>query len=175
MRERTPLLLAASVLVATVTVAWPAPANAQQDTCPAGSLWKTKDGEGWCEPTICDSDAQCPTGEVCRPLSLCVEIGKLDPKNPDAGAALMARQKCGENKSCPQNTTCSEKSRCMSKATADKLGLLSTSPPSAASRDDAPKKRSCGCDVPGGKTSGGAFFLVLALASVTALRRRARY
>lgn len=151
-------------------------ARAQQDQCPPGSTWKAREGAGWCEPSVCDSDAQCSAGEVCRPLPLCVEVGKLDPKAPgDAGAALMARQRCGENKSCPQSTVCSDKSRCISKAQADKMGLL-TAPAGSASAapNGGAKKSACGCTVPGSAPGTTGLFALACVGALVVIARRAR-
>jgi MYXO-CTERM domain-containing protein len=166
-------------LAATLALAFaPAPASAQQDQCPPGSTWKTKDGAGWCEPSVCDSDAQCSPGEICRPVPLCVEIGKLDPQTArmggDAGTTLMARQRCGENKSCPQTTVCSEKDRCISKSTAEKMGLLAAPAASAGAAAPAAKKSSCGCDVPGVSSGEIAVAVVAGLALIGATARRRR-
>jgi MYXO-CTERM domain-containing protein len=154
------------------------------DECPLGSVQKTESGQTWCEPTVCEIDNQCPTGSVCRPVALCLEIGALatSPGSKDAGQKVLVRQRCGANKSCPQNTTCSEKSRCITRAQADKAGLAvaagagSATPVGsggAAAPADAPKK-ACGCHAVGsssGDLGGGALALVGAIA-IAARRRR---
>jgi hypothetical protein len=152
-----------------------------QEQCPLGSTERVETGFTWCEPSVCDADNQCPTGSICRPVPLCVEVGVVDAGKSDAGGArLLVRQRCGENKACPQNTTCSEKSRCITMAQADKAGLTTKSGPSAAASaagpgsTDAPKK-ACGCDVPGthGGELAGGLLAVLGLVTIGA-RRRAR-
>lgn len=171
------LLRGLGVVVAVMALSGAARA---EDQCPLGSTEKTETGFTWCEPSVCDTDSQCATGSVCRAVPLCVEVGALDAGKGDAGGArLLARQRCGANKSCPQNTTCSEKSRCITLAQADKAGLTKKSAPSAAASagpgsGDAPKK-ACGCDVPGtrgGELAGG----VLAMLGLVVIgaRRRAR-
>jgi len=157
------------------------------DECPLGSVQKTESGQTWCEPTICEIDNQCPTGSLCRPVALCLEIGALDPSpgSKDAGQKVLVRQRCGANKSCPQNTTCSEKSRCITRGQADKAGL-SAAPGAAGSAPmpagsagatpvDAPKK-ACGCHVVGasGGELGGGALAVLAAIAIAARRRRSR-
>lgn len=167
-----------------IVLSWSSVARA--DECPIGSVEKTEDGQTWCEPTVCEADNQCPTGSICRPVPLCVEVGTLDAKpgaKTDAGAKLLARQRCGADKACPQNTTCSEKSRCITRAQADKAGLLTGSAASGAATSDggsaasseAPKK-ACGCDVVGmrgGELGAGALAAAGALA-IAARRRRRR-
>lgn len=156
------------------------------EECPLGSVQKSESGETWCEPTVCADDTQCPTGSLCRPVPLCVEIGVL-PQAPgtksDAGQRLLVRQRCGADKSCPQRTTCSEKSRCITRAQAERANLLSVATPSAsaASAGTPPAggagtpKKACGCDVPGRSTGdvGGAALALLGVA-VIASRRRSR-
>ena len=154
------------------------------EECPLGSVQKSESGETWCEPTVCDADTQCPTGSLCRPIPLCVEIGTL-PQAPgtksDAGQRLLVRQRCGADKSCPQRTTCSDKSRCITRAQAERANLLSA-PAAGASASastgatDAPAtKKACGCAVPGRSTGdlGGAALALLAMA-VIGTRRRSR-
>lgn len=150
-----------------------------EDQCPLGSAEKTETGFTWCEPSVCDADNQCPTGSVCRPVPLCVEIGALDAgKGTAGGARLLARQRCGANKACPQNTTCSEKSRCLTRAEADKAGMLTPASASASAVTSGaadPPKKTCGCHVPGahgGELAGG----MLAMLGVVAIgaRRRTR-
>lgn len=144
-------------------------ALAQQETCPPGSTWKSQGGAGWCEPSVCAADMDCKSGEVCKPIPLCVEIGKTDP-GTDAGV-LMARQKCGENKSCPSGTVCSDKGRCLSKDAAEKLGLLGATGKADGSTS-APPKKACGCKTPGVPTGNTAAVLVaLGLAACVARRR----
>jgi hypothetical protein len=167
---------AIGVVVAVMAMAGVARA---EDQCPVGSIERTEASFTWCEPSVCDTDAQCATGSICRGVPLCVEVGALDAGKGEAGGArLMARQRCGENKSCPQNTTCSDKSRCMTLAQADKAGLNTKSGPSAAASaapsGDAPKK-ACGCDMPGtrgGELAGGVLAMLGLV--VIGVRRRAR-
>jgi len=161
-------------------------ANAQaQEDCPAGSVQKNESGQTWCEPTVCETDTNCPTGSICRPVPLCVEIGVLDPKPgekapAEAGMKLLVRQRCGTGNSCPQKTTCSDKTRCITRAQAEKAGLLAPvvvpSGTNALPANPAePPKKACGCHTPG--TRGGALGGV-ALAMLGALaigaRRRSR-
>ncbi len=149
-----------------------------EDQCPLGSAEKTETGFTWCEPSVCDADNQCATGSLCRPVPLCVEVGALDAGKPSAGGArLLARQRCGVNKSCPQNTTCSDKSRCITPSQADKAGLLTPAAAGASASaspgaGEAPKK-ACGCDVPGthGGELAGGLLAVLGLAAVGTRRR----
>ena len=154
------------------------------DECPLGSVQKSESGQTWCEPTICEIDNQCPTGSVCRPVALCLEIGALasSPGSRDAGQKVLVRQRCGANKSCPQNTTCSDKSRCITRAQADKAGLAvapgTTAPAGsggAAAPADAPKK-ACGCQVVGssGVDLGACALAFLGVIAIAARRRRQR-
>jgi len=159
-------------------------ARADNDECPLGSVQKSESGETWCEPSVCDETAPCPNGLLCRPVPLCVEIGTL-PQAPgtksDAGQRLLARQRCGADKSCPQRTTCSDKSRCITRAEADRANLLSVpaagasaGTPPAGATPDAPKK-ACGCDVVGRRTGDlGAAALSLLGVALVVTRRRSR-
>lgn len=154
------------------------------DECPLGSVQKSERGETWCEPTVCDNLTNCPTGSLCRPVALCVEIGTLtEPPGTksDAGQRLLVRQRCGADKSCPQRTTCSEKTRCITRAQAERAHLVSvpggggsaaSAAPaaSAASPSSAPKK-ACGCDVPG-SSGGGLGAGALALLGIVAVIAR---
>ncbi len=150
-----------------------------EDHCPLGSSEKTESGFTWCEPSICETDTQCQTGSVCRPVALCVEVGTVDAGTKGAGGPrLLARQRCGAAKACPQSTTCSEKSRCITRAQADQADKPTSVPSSAASAapsgaSDAPKK-ACGCDLTATARSGYASgALVLVVAMVLIGRRRA--
>jgi MYXO-CTERM domain-containing protein len=150
-----------------------------QEECPLGSTQKSEGGSTWCEPTVCDQDTQCPTGSVCRPVALCVEIGTLDQApgtKSDAGQRLLVRQRCGADKSCPQKTTCSDKGRCITRAQADKAGLTASpaagGDAGASGAPEAPKK-ACGCHVPGtsGGELGGGALAMLGIIAVGARRR----
>ena len=166
---------ATAALLATTSLA-------AADDCPPGSSSKSENGYSWCEPSVCETDAQCSGGELCRPLPLCVQVGKVDPKGAaadgDAGQRLVATQRCAPDKACPNTTVCSEKSRCITKAQADKMGLLTVnaSPTGSAGAAGAPeKKSSCGCDVPGHRATRSDTPLALAalgLGLVLARRRR---
>ncbi|MBX3188851.1 MAG: hypothetical protein KF819_17665 [Labilithrix sp.] len=166
-----------AMLVAVVSSAWASTASAQPDDCPPGSIPKSEGSAQWCEPSVCDSDAQCRAGEVCKPMPLCVQIGTIVPAGATTaratGERLVATHRCGADKRCPDTTTCSEKSRCISRAQADKMGLLA---PSASTASPEPAKKSCGCRVPGG-SSEGSIGIVLALAGgslAIQMRRRRR-
>lgn len=152
------------------------------DDCPPGSVHKTEDGFTWCEPTVCTNDGQCKPNEVCRPVSLCLQVGALGGSaSEDAGQRLVVTQRCvagrvpDEPKSCPQKQTCSEMSRCVTKADAEKMGLLTASAPAQADAGGAEtKKSSCGCDAVGARTTSvGAPAGACALA-ILAMRRRRR-
>ena len=178
-------IVAASTIGASVSLT--ARTAYADDECPLGSLQKSESGETWCEPSVCDGTAPCQNGLLCRPVPLCVEIGVL-PQAPgtksDAGQRLLARQRCGADKSCPQRTTCSDKSRCITRAEADRANLLAV-PGAAASASagpgtsaagattDAPKK-ACGCELVGRSTNdlGAAALALLGVVAVAARRRR---
>jgi MYXO-CTERM domain-containing protein len=159
-----------TVLTALSLVLASSPALADEANCPAGSMQKTEEGATWCEPTVCETDTQCGSGEVCSPVPLCVEVGTLKPSGAklggDAGQRLMARQKCGADKSCPQATTCSDMKRCVSRASAERMNA-----PTAPT--EAPKK-SCGCRVAGAPTSGLGLALAGVALALAAARRRPR-
>lgn len=176
------LLVVVSVVLGTAGTAL------AQEECPLGSTQKSEGGQTWCEPTVCDQDTQCPTGSVCRPVALCVEIGTLEQApgvKSDAGQRLLVRQRCGADKSCPQKTTCSDKGRCITRAQAEKAGLTSLTaaagagagPADAGGSAAAPgePKKACGCHVPGtsGGELGGAALAMLGVLAIGA-RRRAR-
>ncbi len=173
------LLTAAAAAASIVSISRAALA---QEECPLGSTQKSEGGQTWCEPTVCDLDNQCPTGSICRPVPLCVEIGALDQApgtKSDAGARLLVRQRCGADKACPQRTTCSEKSRCITRAQAEKAGLLTAGGASGADAGAAaagePPKKACGCHVlgtTGGELPGAA--LAIACVAAIAARRRMR-
>jgi len=173
------VLFAVATALALSTVTTLARAD---DECPPGAKYKTEGEFKWCEPTVCENDAQCATGEVCKPVSLCVQIGRVESKpGQDAGSRLIALQRCGEDKQCPNTSVCSEHARCVSRAQADKLGASNAkaAPGSSAPSGSAPPpggepaKKSCGCSVvgmPGGEAAG----LLAATALALALARRSR-
>lgn len=153
------------------------PSLAYADDCPAGSKMKSENGFSWCEPSVCLNDTNCSPAEVCRPVPLCVEVGKLDERNStkDAAQRLVATQRCAPDETCPSTQTCSKMSRCVSKAQADKMGMATA--PGASASSAAPaggeaKKSSCGCLVVGTHGSDGAALLGLALAAVAIGSRR---
>ncbi|MDB4938260.1 MAG: hypothetical protein JWP87_5232 [Labilithrix sp.] len=183
LRCRVLLLSVVTVAVAGVVVAREARA---QEECPLGSTQKSENGQTWCEPTVCETDTNCPTGSICRPVPLCVEIGALDQApgtKTDAGQRLLVRQRCGAGKSCPQRTTCSEKSRCITRAQADKAGLLTPSAAASNGAGTAPKdeteapKKACGCSIPGAARvdlAGAALAMLGAVVVVGRRRTRTR-
>jgi hypothetical protein len=136
------------------------PSLASADDCPAGSKQKSEGGFTWCEPTVCMTDGNCSPSEVCRPVPLCVEVGKLDDQKStkDAAQKLVATQRCAPDETCPSTQTCSKMSRCVSKAQADKMGMASA-PSAGASASATPasgdaKKSACGCVVVGARAGG---------------------
>jgi MYXO-CTERM domain-containing protein len=167
------LLAVVSVTLGVIGTAGTARAD---DECPLGSTQKSESGATWCEPSVCDQDTQCPTGSVCRPIALCVEIGTIENKTPgilsDPVRRLLVRQRCGADKSCPQKTTCSDKGRCITLAQADKAGLMTAAGADAGAAAPAPKK-ACGCHVPGtsGGERGGAALAMLGILVIGARRR----
>jgi hypothetical protein len=179
-RLRLALSTLAAAALASVCIVTFSPIARAQEECPLGSTPKSENGQTWCEPSVCDTDTQCPTGSICRPVPLCVEIGALDQApgtKSDAGQRLLVRQRCGADKTCPQRTTCSEKSRCITRAQADKAGLLTPSAAgsAAAGATGEPPKKACGCHVPGtsgGDLAGAGLGMLGALAIVA--RRRTR-
>lgn len=148
------------------------------DECPPGAKYKTEGEFKWCEPSVCDNDAQCATGEVCKPVSLCVQIGRVEAKpGQDAGSRLIAMQRCGEDKLCPNTTVCSEHARCVSRAQADKMAAITVkaSPSgSAAPTGSEPAKKSCGCSVVGSRGGELAGLGLAAAAVAFAFARRSR-
>ncbi len=173
-------VLALSLVASTLSLL-PSAARADVD-CPTGSRKKTEGANEWCEPSVCTTDAQCLPGELCKPVSLCVEIGHLKSTSaatPDAGDRLMARQRCGPDRACPASTNCLDGNRCITKSDAEKMGLLAAAAPSASSGTSAGASgdaggKKCGCRVPGGASSSGGALAVslLAAAAVVARRRR---
>jgi hypothetical protein len=173
-----------AALAATVSVfvlASAGSARAAGEDCPPGSVWKTNESYGWCEPTVCQNDGQCEQSEVCRPIPLCLLVGKEDPDAAMLGKAkqrLEATAPCAADRTCPQNSVCSVLARCVARIKADKMGLLAVPNASAsaatAATDVPAKKSACGCHAVGAPTApAGA--LGWGLAAVAALsRRRAR-
>lgn len=123
---------------------------------------KSENGFSWCEPSVCLNDTNCSPSEVCRPVPLCVEVGKLDERNStkDAAQRLVATQRCAPDETCPSTQTCSKMSRCVTKAQADKMGMTSAPGASASSAPAAgeTKKSSCGCRVVGMRDGEGSAF-----------------
>lgn len=173
--SRTTLLTASAL--ALVLFSTSSPARAEEE-CPPGAKYKTEGEFKWCEPTVCDNDAQCATGEVCKPVALCVQIGKVESKpGQDAGSRLITAQRCAEDKVCPNTTVCSEHARCVSRAQADKMaGITVKAAPSssaAAGSGEAPKK-SCGCHAVGARGGELAGLALAAGALAFAVGRRRR-
>lgn len=145
--------------------------------CPAGTKKKSEGANDWCEPSVCANDAQCLPGEVCKPVPLCVEIGTLkgSATQPDAGQRLMARQKCGPDRSCPASTSCLDGNRCLSKADAEKMGLLgAAAAPSASAGAASGETKKCGCRVAGAPSSSTYALLAGAVGIALLARRRRR-
>lgn len=175
--------LVAALPLALVAGVWSSAAHAEDADCPAGSTSKSEGGYTWCEPSVCDTEAQCGAGELCRPVPLCMQIGALKPKSgaalADAGQRLMATQRCGPDKACPQSSVCSEKHRCITRAAAERMGLLSPTSAAASasagatSTEGAPKK-ACGCSTPGHAPGGLGALSVFALGAVVLSSRRRR-
>ena len=154
------------------------PSIAWADDCPAGSKLKTEGGFSWCEPSVCLNDGNCSPSEVCRPVPLCVEVGKLEPGTPrsprseDAAQKLVATQRCAPDETCPSTQTCSKMSRCVSKAQAEKMGMALPPPGATASHEAEPKKSACGCSVVGSPGGDVMAFAGLALAAAAIGSRR---
>lgn len=171
-------------LARVVTLVAFVPSAAYADDCPAGSKSKSEGGFTWCEPSVCMNDGNCSPSEVCRPVPLCVEVGKLGEQNSvkDAAQKLVATQRCAPDETCPSTQTCSKMSRCVSKAEAEKMGMATAPGASASAAPPAggeAKKSSCGCIVVGERARGadGAALagLVLGLAAIGSRRiHRAR-
>lgn len=157
--------------------------------CPPGAVGKAEGSNAWCEPTVCETEAQCTPGQVCRSVPLCVQVGTIEKKDggpslaPDknAGNKLMAVGRCGPDQKCPESTVCNEKKRCVDRAASDKMGPVSAASASpsasagATSTATPPAKSSCGCDVVGAPgTFGGAGALALGALAIVVGRRRAR-
>ena len=177
----SPRSLVATVVAAlsVVVLAAPGVARAAGEDCPPGSVWKTNESYGWCEPTVCQNDGQCEPSEVCRPIPLCLLVGKEDPDAAMLGKAkqrLEATAPCAADRTCPQNSVCSVLARCVSKIKADQMHLLATpAVSSAAATTDVPAKKSaCGCRAVGAPAApASALALLLGVATVLS-RRRAR-
>lgn len=150
--------------------------------CPIGSTGKAEGENTWCEPSVCETEAQCSPGQVCREVPLCIQVGTLDKADagaklaaPTAGSTrLLAISRCGENRKCAADAVCSDKKRCVDRGAADRM----TAPlpmPSTASSAAAPeaKKSACGCHTPGAPQRGtGAALLGGLLALGLVVRRR---
>lgn len=169
----TRALASLAVIATAITVA---PSARAEGDCPPGSLHKAQEGFTWCEPTVCETDAQCGAGEVCRSVALCVQVGRVDPSRAalsDGGERLVATQRCAPDKTCPQTTVCSDMKRCLERSDAEKMGLLATGPnASAAEAPAAGAKKSCGCAVPGAARGSWSSLLGAALLALVAARRR---
>jgi hypothetical protein len=142
--------------------------------CPVGTKKKSEGPNDWCEPTVCLTDAQCGAGEVCKTVPLCVEIGTLKgtTEHADGGQRLMARQRCGPDRSCPASTSCLDGNRCISTSDADKMGLLAPAPSASPSAPAASGKK-CGCRLVGAPSPArGALFAAAAVALAIGARRR---
>jgi hypothetical protein len=159
-----PLVLAFTLL--------PAVAFADVD-CPVGTQKKTEGPNEWCEPVVCVTDAQCGA-DVCKPVPLCIEIGTVkNADGKDAGQRLMARQRCGPDRSCPSSTTCLDGNRCISKTEADKMGLLAQAAPSASSASaPAASDKKCGCSVVGAPSPAFGALACAALGAIAIVARR---
>ena len=146
--------------------------GAAADDCPPGSVQKNQDSFGWCEPTVCQTDAQCGLNEVCRNVPLCMQVGNVASPgaSPDAGQRLVVTQRCAPDKSCPQTTVCSDLGRCLSRNAAEKMGVLA--PPVAAPVLGPDKKSSCGCETVGARARGGAGGGALVLLGLALLSSR---
>src|SRR4051794_21349830 len=160
-------LVVASLFVSSVALA--------DVDCPVGTKKKTEGAQEWCEPSVCATDAQCAP-DLCKPIPLCIEIGTLKgtPGSPDGGQRLMARQKCGPDRSCPASTTCLDGNRCITKADAEKLNLLGGAPAPSSSAPAASDKK-CGCRAAGAPSPGTtSMALAAALGIALTVRRRRR-
>ncbi len=172
------VVLALSV---AVSLSLPALAHAVEtdpSDCPPGSVNKTENSMTWCEPSVCENDANCLPNEVCRPMALCVQIGTIAG---DGGATannkqsrLIATGRCAADKKCPNTTTCSDKSRCIEKSKADKMGILTPAASASAAPAADAKKSSCGCTTVGNSANEGKLAVALGLLCVGAALIRKR-
>jgi len=197
MTTRIALGSCALALVTVLAASAPTVARAETATaptdCPPGAVGKAEGSNAWCEPTVCETEAQCTPGQVCRSVPLCVQVGTIEKKDggpslaPDknAGNKLMAVGRCGPDQKCPESTVCNEKKRCVDRAASDKMGPVSAASASpsasagATSTATPPAKSSCGCDVVGARGTFGGAGALGAVAIVVGVvgvvgRRRAR-
>lgn len=190
---QTRIALVSALVSGALAIALTAPAVARAETataptdCPPGAVGKAEGANAWCEPSVCETEAQCSPGQVCRSVPLCVQVGTLEKKDggpalaadKNAGNKLMAVGRCGPDQKCPESTVCNEKKRCVDRAASDKMGPVAATSASAAPTSTAtatpPAKSSCGCEAAGARGAfGGAGALALAAVAVRVGRRRAR-
>lgn len=179
---RSPLsaaLLAGVVTLLVTPAAFAAEASPPTD-CPPGSIGKASGEFAWCEPTVCQTDAQCSPGQLCRPVKLCLEVGKVSGGKDGGTDKLVATGLCsGADKVCPANTTCSDMKRCLDRGAAQKMNLLDDVKPAPSSGGMAEpvKKSSCGCHVIGTRAESDfstACALVVGASLLQLARRAAR-
>lgn len=184
--SKLPALTLGLVAIAVTTSALAQNAAPPTD-CPPGSVGKAEGQNTWCEPSICETEAQCAAGQVCRPVALCVQIGTLEKKDggpslaqdKNAGNKLMAVGRCGPDQKCPENTVCNDKKRCVDRAASDRMGPLpgpSASATAGAAGGGDAKKSSCGCDAVGSRAPGGSLAACVGLTAAlfVVTRRRSR-
>jgi MYXO-CTERM domain-containing protein len=151
--------------------------------CPIGSTGKAEGENTWCEPSVCETEAQCSPGQVCRTVPLCIQVGTLDKSDagpklaaPAAGSTrLLAISRCGENGKCAADAVCSDKKRCVSRGEADRMTAPLPMPSAASSAAPAEgKKSSCGCSTPGAPHRGAPAAVLGGLLALGLVVRRRR-
>ncbi len=113
MDSRTGLL--AVWLILAAAMAWPAAADVvgpPPDHCPNGSIPDSSHAGPTCWPSVCSSNSDCDSGEVCVERALCVE--PVHGFSHGGGFTLdHAVTSCDGSGVCPPGATCQSDRRCM--------------------------------------------------------------
>jgi hypothetical protein len=179
MRGFASIFLVAALLVAPAAladVAAPPP-----EDCPAGGVPSTDHYGGYCSAWACTSDADCWSGQLCRPASLCVHDRLFEhPRGNTSRAEVVglcaARKSCAEGSNCRTGRFCSTPGAKLGAQAATKSGVNGTPepggevPPAPAPEEADELSRPGRCALVG---SPGGGLLALGLALVGIRRRPA--
>ena len=152
-------LLAATLLLASP--AWADVAAPRPAECAPGGAPATDHYGGYCSAWACTADADCWSGQVCRPASLCVHDQLYEHPRGNTSRSQVVGQ-CPDGGACPEGAECRTASFCFQPAFA----------PAAAAESDVPNpvddpKKKGRCQLAGDAAPG-----LLGLLLLVACRRR---
>lgn len=148
--------------------------------CPPGSIGESSHSGSWCEPSVCERDADCAKRDRsgngkhrfrCEEAALCVEHTRSERwRGSGIEERDIARRACAADGTCVRPEQCVTAKRCVlvdDRRSAAREGRDEGD----RERGSSPSARGCGCSIPG-DPRGAAIGVGLAIAGLALVRRR---